>query len=93
MANPDFYWVGPFSSRLYVDGGVVVELLQKHRTGARATQCGCIAKGLLGEVAANQEKFEEEGVWRRHHATLGSFWLLGPCLSRYLNLSFPDPMF
>ena len=61
----------PFLPRLYVDDGIFADVLRRQRMNACTDSWGGIAKGLLGPAAINQDKLDEESVWKQQHVILG----------------------
>ena len=70
MEESDWGGAAPINSRLYVDGGISIELLRKNRVEACSSHWELIAKGFLGKLETDQEKLGEEGAWSQNRATL-----------------------
>ena len=63
-----------FTSRLYVDDGISVELMNRQRQEDAIRLWERVTTGLLGPQVLNQSKMEEEGQWPTSHIILGLWY-------------------
>lgn len=71
MSDSQRYGSEPSQSRLYVDDGIFADVIRRQRMNESTDSRGRIARGSSAPTAINQDKLDEEGVWKQQHVILG----------------------